>query len=321
MKKIIIAIALSGLGSAAAGDQSSPKRADSSEQIRLADAFNSDAAELHTIKTDLKLSVPFDVSSAFDSGTLVVEAKALEPLLASQRSPQSPGDIMKHPKAFVATATIWNSKTENVVATPDGLLTLPVCWQNASPENARGRAITQQAVEATWEYHGLVRFDWSDSCRSSTVGIKIFVEDGRPWSYYGIQSQFPGQSMSLNFTFNDSQMSGCKPTADLCIWSIAVHEFGHALGFIHEQDSPDAPEWCKKKLNPSDIQRPDETLKAKMLTDWDEYSVMDYCFDIYKDRIQLSDCDIAAYRKEYGTPASPSFVPKCPLKELSNVLP
>jgi hypothetical protein len=291
-----------------------PDRSDQGDQIGLDQAFAGDAAGLQRTKTELNEDAPLDVTSAFADGTLVPKAEALAPLVAMRVSAESANTVEKHPKAYVATATIWStSNSKNVFVTPDGHLTIPVCWQNLSPDKARGAEITKQAVHATWEFYGLVKFQWSDKCTSDTKGIKIFVEDGRPWSYYGVQSEFPGQSMSLNFTFDDAEMSGCKAIADQCIWSIAVHEFGHAIGYIHEQDSPKIPDWCKKQLNPADIQKPDDSLKAKMLTDWDQYSVMDYCFDIYKSRVQLSDCDIAAYRQMYGTPRDGKYATKCRL--------
>jgi hypothetical protein len=67
MRKILVLIAWFGFCSAAAGDQSdaSPKRTDSDQQIGLADAFKDDTAGLQTIKEDLKISPPFEVTSAF----------------------------------------------------------------------------------------------------------------------------------------------------------------------------------------------------------------------------------------------------------------
>ena len=84
--------------------------------------------------------------------------------------------------------------------------------------------------------------------------------------------------------------------------------------FCTSRNSPETPQPCIAKLRQGDIQKPLDILKAKMLTDWDPFSVMNYCFDIYSHRVQLSDCDIAAYQSQYKKPSGNPYQSTCKVK-------
>ncbi len=73
---------------------------------------------------------------------------------------------------------------------------------------------------------------------------------------------------------------------------IAVHEFGHVLGFIHEQDSPNH--------NAAHCAGASEA-NATSLTDYDPDSVMNYCNKDGNMKGYLTLKDIQGLRKTYGT--------------------
>ena len=75
--------------------------------------------------------------------------------------------------------------------------------------------------------------------------------------------------------------------------SIAVHEFGHALGFAHEQNRPDTPGECSAKHGQGQK-------KEKALTPYDPKSVMNYCNPDWNNNGELSQLDIKAAQKMYG---------------------
>jgi len=82
---------------------------------------------------------------------------------------------------------------------------------------------------------------------------------------------------------------------EYCIKGIAVHEFGHALGFAHEQNRSDTPGECRqlKQGTSGDV----------LLTPYDPRSVMNYCNPKYNNDGMLSALDIAAVRELYGEPS------------------
>lgn len=170
-----------------------------------------------------------------------------------------------------------------------------VCWENPSPVSERQMEVVKRAVEASWQSHSGLRFLGWGKCVDSSRGIRIVIKDdasdGPRVRDFGRRIDGVRDGMVLNFTFTQWSPACQEGSKDIWIARIAVHEFGHAIAFRHEQDRDDTiGEECKRLRTGPNPQL--------ILTPYDPKSIMNYCW--CEANSNLSSLDIAAAQKLYG---------------------
>jgi hypothetical protein len=173
---------------------------------------------------------------------------------------------------------LWPNKTCNV------------CWENPAAANATQRLWVQDAVNSTWEKESEFRFTGWGTCTANSRGIRILIANEWPRAK-GLGTKLDGMrdGVVLNFNWSECPADG---TSEECIKKVAVHEFGHALGFAHEQNRKDAPAACQNDAQGS--------TGDWWVTPYDANSIMNYCNPKWNNNGLLSDLDKQGIRLLYG---------------------
>jgi hypothetical protein len=191
------------------------------------------------------------------------------------------------PYAYLLSGSVWPSRK------------VFVCWDNPSPQFSGEMEIVRTAVADSWEKFSALTFVGWKKCATVNEGIRITISDEGPYTRGLGKNLQVGKGtaaggMVLNFTFkNWSSSCQAQDRKSMCIRSIAMHEFGHAIGFAHEQNRPDKPGEC--------LQPAQGTNGDILLTPYDPESIMNYCFNTYTKNVGLSKLDISAVRQVYGS--------------------
>jgi hypothetical protein len=170
-----------------------------------------------------------------------------------------------------------------------------VCWQTPGWEADKARV--QRAIERTWVAETQIGLLWTADCSGGGEGVRIVINDDWP------AAQIGAVPVVINMNFSFATLPSDFPLCLLseanrigCIEAIAVHEFGHAMSFIHEQNRTDTPSSCTKPN--------DGTTGDWATTTWDADSVMNYCNVIWNNAGRLSRVDIEGAQEWYGDPFS-----------------
>lgn len=204
------------------------------------------------------------------------------------------GATVSQPLLYNTSRTLWTSALNRV----------PVCWAN--PGFASEKLIIKNAVQQTWAKHADLSFDGWGACPTTGTTPMIRLETiatgaGADASAdVGMEAlRAPGSGGSARF-FLPATPSTSR------LEYLAVHEFGHILGFSHEQDSPD--NWNSSTNQPINCHQTGAPSRdGVQVSAYDQNSIMNYCGSHGNNSGTLSDGDKKAIQQVYG-PESPANV-------------
>lgn len=133
-----------------------------------------------------------------------------------------------------------------------------------------------QAVAEEWMKVAGLTFDFRDA---GPTDIRIaFMEGEGSWSYIGTQCrQIADPIPTMNFGWLNAG------TADAELRSVVLHEFGHAIGMIHEHQNPKHPIQWNRAAVKADLSGPPNN--------WDDATIENNMFKRYDGLVTSTPVD------------------------------
>ena len=187
-------------------------------------------------------------------------------------------------------------------------------WNNGQELKCRflgGSAKQRKGVETKahiWEQYANIKLKF---VTTADAEIRIaFGPDPGSWSAVGIdclvESYFPKHQPTMNFGWLTDT------TPDTEYERVVVHEFGHAIGCVHEHQSPKANlQWNVQKVYEVFSGAPNYWSKAEIdsniLQKYSPKGMAETAFD--EQSIMLYQFDAALFRNNHGTPLNQQLSP------------
>lgn len=155
-----------------------------------------------------------------------------------------------------------------------------------------------------WESIANIKFDFDQTFSSAQIRVN-FNSNKRYWSWVGrdVLSN-PLREYTMHFGFADGTVPELQMTA------IILHEFGHALGFIHEHQSPAAGiSWDRERVYQVFAEEPNKWSRADVdINIFNKYSTISTNYSAY-DRYSIMHYEIPAAltTNGVGTPFNYTF--------------